>query len=297
MERLTYRIQHTTNYHYAAPVRICHNLLMLTPRSDAFNEVLSHRIQIRPTPPILNRHEDYYGNLIHAFSIEDSHRQLTVTSTGRVRVTTRIVDEASPSWNDVRQQIASQTDPRWLDACRFAFNSPRIRVSPDYAKYASPSFRQDRDILEAARDLTARIHSDFKYDTKATTVDTPTSVAFGLRKGVCQDFSHIQIACLRSLGLCARYVSGYLRTTPAPGKPRLVGYDQSHAWVSLYCGHDLGWVDFDPTNNCIANNNHIPIAWGRDYTDVTPIRGVFLGGGEHRMEVSVDVCPVASEVT
>ena len=297
MERLTYRIQHSTNYHYASPVRICHNLVMLTPRSDAFTEVLSHRIQIRPTPPILNRHEDYYGNLIHAFSIEDSHRQLTVTSTGRVRVTTRVVEGSSPTWNDVRQQIASQTDPRWLDACRFAFNSPRIRVSPDYAKYASPSFTPNRDILDAARDLTARIHSDFKYDTKATTVDTPTSVAFGLRKGVCQDFSHIQIACFRSLGLCARYVSGYLRTTPAPGKPRLVGYDQSHAWVSLYCGHDLGWVDLDPTNNCIANNNHIPVAWGRDYTDVTPIRGVFLGGGEHRMEVSVDVCPVASEAS
>ena len=295
MERLTYRIQHSTNYHYASPVRICHNLVMLTPRSDAFTEVLSHRIQIRPNPPILNRHEDYFGNLVHAFSIEDSHRQLTVTSTGRVRVTSRSVEEASPSWNEVRSQIASQADPRWLDACRFAFNSPRIRVAPEYAKYAAPSFRQDRDILDAARDLTSRIYSDFKYDTKATTVDTPTSVAFSLRKGVCQDFSHIQIACLRSLGLCARYVSGYLRTTPAPGKPRLVGYDQSHAWISLYCGHDLGWVDFDPTNNCIANNNHIPIAWGRDYTDVTPIRGVFLGGGEHRMEVSVDVCPIASE--
>ncbi len=295
MERLTYRIQHSTSYHYAPPVRICHNLVMLTPRSDAFTEVLSHRIQIRPNPPILNRHEDYFGNLVHAFSIEDSHRQLTVTSTGRVRVTSRSVEEASPSWNEVRSQIARQSDPRWLDACRFAFNSPRIRVAPEYAKYAGPSFRQDRDILAAARDLTTRIHTDFKYDTKATTVDTPTSVAFGLRKGVCQDFSHILIACLRSLGLCARYVSGYLRTTPAPGKPRLVGYDQSHAWISLYCGHDLGWVDFDPTNNCIANNNHIPIAWGRDYTDVTPIRGVFLGGGEHRMEVSVDVCPFASE--
>ena len=293
MERLTYRIQHTTNYHYSSPVKICHNLVMLTPRSDALTEVVSHRLQIRPTPPILNRHEDYFGNLVHAFSIEDSHRQLTVTSTGRVRVSSRAIEEDAPTWNEVRQQIASQSDPRWLDACRFAFNSPRIRVAPDYAKYAAPSFTPERSILEAARDLTARIHADFKYDTKATTVDTPTSVAFGLRKGVCQDFSHVQIACFRSLGLCARYVSGYLRTTPPPGKPRLIGNDQSHAWVSLYCGQELGWVDFDPTNDCLTNNNHIPIAWGRDYTDVTPIRGVFLGGGEHRLEVSVDVCPVA----
>lgn len=295
MERLTYRIHHATNYHYSAPVRICHNLVMLTPRSDGLTEVISHRLQIRPTPPILNRHEDYFGNLIHAFSVEDSHRQLTVTSTGRVRVTSRVIQGTSPAWNDVRQQVASQTDPRWLDACRFAFNSPRIRVAPDYADYAAPSFTPDRDILDAARDLTSRIHHDFKYDTKATTVDTPTSVAFGLRKGVCQDFSHVQIACLRSLGLCARYVSGYLRTTPPPGKQRLIGNDQSHAWVALYCGQDLGWVDFDPTNDCFTSNSHIPIAWGRDYTDVTPIRGVFLGGGEHRLEVSVDVCPVAGE--
>lgn len=295
MERLTYRIQHTTSYHYSMPVRICHNLVMLTPRSDAFTEVVNHRLQIRPTPPILNRHEDYFGNLVHAFSVEDSHRQLTVTSTGRVRVSSRIIQGSAPTWGEVRQQIASQSDPRWLDACRFAFNSPRIRVAPDYAKYAAPSFTANCNIIEAARDLTSRIHSDFKYDTKATTVDTPTSVAFGLRKGVCQDFSHVQIACLRSLGLCARYVSGYLRTTPPPGSSRLIGNDQTHAWISLYCGQDLGWVDFDPTNDCLTNNNHIPIAFGRDYTDVTPIRGVFLGGGEHRLEVSVDVCPVASE--
>ena len=295
MERLTYRIQHTTNYHYSSPVRICHNLVMLTPRSDTLTEVVSHRLQIRPTPPTLNRHEDYFGNLIHAFSIEDSHRQLTVTSTGRVRVSSRVIHGASPTWNEVRQQIARQSDPRWLDACRFAFNSPRIRVAPDYASFAAQSFTPEREILEAARDLTSRIHQDFTYDPKATTVDTPTSVAFGLRKGVCQDFAHVQIACLRSLGLCARYVSGYLRTTPPPGKPRLIGNDQSHAWISLYCGPDLGWVDFDPTNDCLTNHHHIPIAWGRDYTDVTPIRGVFLGGGEHRLEVSVDVFPVAGE--
>ena len=295
MERLTYRIQHTTNYHYSSPVRICHNLVMLTPRSDAFTEVVSHRLQIRPTPPILNRHEDYFGNLVHAFSIEDSHRQLTVTSTGRVRVSSRVIQDAAPAWNEVRQQIASQADPRWLDACRFAFNSPRIRVAPDYANYAAPSFPPGREIVQAALELTSRIHRYFTYDPKATTVDTPTSVAFGLRKGVCQDFSHVQIACLRSLGLCARYVSGYLRTKSPPGRPRLIGNDQSHAWISLYCGQDLGWVDFDPTNDCLANNLHIPIAWGRDYTDVAPIRGVFLGGGEHRLEVSVDVLPVANE--
>lgn len=292
MESVTYRIHHTTTYNYASPVRVCHNLVILTPRADAHTEVLSHRIQIRPTPPILSKRTDYFGNLVHAFSIEESHRQLAVNATARVKITARELVDNGVSWNSVREQIVSQVDPHWLDACPFAFNSPRIQMAPQYTAYAAQSFTPQRSILEAARDLTDRIHRDFKYDPSSTTVVTPISQVFTQRSGVCQDFSHVQIACLRSLGLSARYVSGYLRTRPQADKERLIGADQSHAWVSLYCGPELGWVDLDPTNACLVGTDHISIAWGRDYSDVTPFRGVFLGGGEHRLDVSVDVCPV-----
>ncbi len=292
MESVTYRIHHNTTYNYSSPVRVCHNLVMLTPRSDGHAEVLGHRIQIRPTPPILSKRTDYFGNLVHAFSIEESHKQLTVNATARVRVDKRELVDIETPWNFVRQQIVSQEDPHWLYVCRFAFNSPRIQMAPQYADYGAHSFTPQRSILEAARDLTSRIHRDFKYDTNSTTVQTPTAKVFSQRSGVCQDFSHVQVACLRSLGLCARYVSGYLRTNALPDKVRLIGADQSHAWVSLYCGQELGWVDLDPTNDCIVGTDHIPIAWGRDYTDVTPFRGVFLGGGDHRLDVSVDVCPI-----
>jgi transglutaminase-like putative cysteine protease len=292
MEGLTYRIQHTTTYHYASPVRVCHNLVMLSPRNDAYTKVLNHRLQIRPTSPTMRKREDYFGNVFYAFSIEESHRQLVIISTARVRVIERVISDDMMPWNFVREQVATQSDPRWLEACRFAYNSPRIQVAREFAEYATPSFNHGRDIVEASMELSSRIHRDFKYDVAATQVDTTTMEAFKLRRGVCQDFAHIQIACLRSLGICARYVSGYLRTLPPPGKERLIGADQSHAWVSVYCGIEKGWVDFDPTNNCLANVNHVPIAWGRDYSDVSPMRGVFLGGGEHRMDVSVDVCPV-----
>lgn len=292
MEGITYRIHHNTTYHYTSPVRVCHNLVMLTPRSDQHTKVLSHKVLVRPVSPTLRKREDYFGNVVYAFSIDESHRQLMVSSTARVRVNERPIPVGNVSWTQIRQAVATQEDPRWLDACRFAFNSPRIQAASEFAAYASQSFMPGRDIIDAGLHLSMRIYREFKYDVHSTHVGTPTSVAFAQRSGVCQDFAHVQIACLRSLGLCARYVSGYLRTLPPPGKERLIGADQSHAWVSLYCGAEIGWVDFDPTNNCLAGINHIPIAWGRDYTDVTPMRGVFLGGGEHRMEVSVDVSPV-----
>ncbi len=292
MEGLTYRIQHATTYHYSSPVRVCHNLLMLAPRSDPCTKVVNHRLQIRPNPHSLRRRDDYFGNIVHSFAIEESHRQLSIVSTARVHVTAREVEDQPIAWNAVREQIASQTDPRWLEACRFGFNSPRIQASREFAEYAAVSFRSGRSIVDATRELSSRIHRDFRYDTRATHVNTSTEEAFRLRSGVCQDFAHIQIACLRSMGLCARYVSGYLRTVPPPGKERLIGADQSHAWLSVYCGADNGWVDFDPTNDCVTGTNHIPISWGRDYSDVAPMRGVFIGGGEHRMEVSVDVLPV-----
>lgn len=295
-DSIAYRISHTTTYSYESPVRVCHNLVMLTPRTDWVVRPISHRVTIKPHPQLINRREDYFGNAIHAFSIEESHRQLTVSAVGRVEVAYDNLDAANttPAWQKVLDAVVTQTDPRWLEVCQFRFDSGRIQAGPDFAEYAKPSFPVGRPILEAAVELMQRVHADFKYDTTATHVHTTTHEAFELRRGVCQDFAHISIACLRSLGLSARYVSGYLRTHPLPGQPKLVGADQSHAWVSIYCGQQLGWVDLDPTNNQVCHLDHIPLAWGRDYNDVVPIRGVFLGGGQHQISVAVDVTPIES---
>lgn len=294
MQTASYRVTHTTTYSYESPVRVCHNLVMLSPRSDWVVQPIGYRVSIRPHPKILSRREDYFGNHIHAFSIEESHKQLVVSAGGRVDV---VLDDLpagkdTPAWETVRDAVRGQTDPRWLEACQYRFNSPRIEASDAYREFALLSFTPDRPILEAASDLTNRIFTEFAYDTKATHVHTPTSEAFELRRGVCQDFAHVQIACLRSIGLSARYISGYLRTHPAPGQKKLVGADQSHAWLSIYCGQKLGWVDVDPTNDRICDIDHIPLAWGRDYNDVVPIRGVFLGGGQHQITVSVDVSEI-----
>jgi transglutaminase-like putative cysteine protease len=210
-------------------------------------------------------------------------------------------EDDGPPWEQIASDVRGETDPAWLDACRFVFDSPRIRRSPEFADYVRGSFESQRPILSAVRDLTHRIHGDFRYDKLATDVGTATEDAFRQRSGVCQDFAHIEIASLRSLGIPSRYVSGYLRTAPAAGQPRLVGADQSHAWVAAYCGPQIGWVDLDPTNDCLCSTDHIPIAFGRDYNDVVPLRGVFLGGGEHLLKVSVDVAPIdegeSAEVT
>jgi transglutaminase-like putative cysteine protease len=174
---------------------------------------------------------------------------------------------------------------------QLTFPSPRVPPLVELRDYAAKSFLPNRSIVQALVDLNVRIHHEFRFDTRATTVDTPLWEVLNLRRGVCQDFAHLATGCLRSMGLAARYVSGYLRTTPPAGKPRLVGADASHAWCSAWCG-PLGWVDFDPTNNCLVGGSYVTIAWGRDYGDVCPIQGVFVGGGDHRITVSVDVAPL-----
>jgi transglutaminase-like putative cysteine protease len=185
---------------------------------------------------------------VHAFTIEENHRQLTVTATSRVQVEAPEIPDpkSTPAWETIPEGVIKQTDPHWFGACPFQFDSTRVVRSEQFAHYARESFQPKRPVLDAAIDLTQRIHRDFKYDTKSTDVTTSTEEAFAIRKGVCQDFAHIQVACLRSIGLPARYVSGYLRTVPPPGKARIPGADQSHAWVSVYCG-SAGWVDLDPT--------------------------------------------------
>ncbi len=258
--------------------------------------VVCHHVQFKilPEPDSTEQHLDYFGNQVFSFAIESVHRQLDVTVESEVTVSERGLPPASdtPTWPAVVKRVAESLDQQWLEVQEFIYDSPRIRCDDIFAEYARASFADDRSIVDASLDLTQRIHADFRYDKTATNVNTSTHDAFQLKAGVCQDFTHIQIACLRSIGLPARYVSGYLRTIPPAGKPRMVGADESHAWVSVYAGDEIGWVDLDPTNACLTGINHIPVCIGRDYGDVSPMRGVVLGGGKTELTVSVDVCPV-----
>ncbi len=288
---MKYKIVHTTNYAYSAPVSVCHNLLILTPREGGRISCTGHRLVIRPTPVATVRRTDYFGNYVHTFSLEEQHRSLTVTSTSRVVVKKddRLAMGNGPPWEALRDAVQTQSDRNWLECAPFRFNSPRVFTAPEYKAYALASFSPGMPVVDGLLKLTARIHAEFAYDSRATNVKTPTSEVFEHRRGVCQDFAHVQLSCIRSLGLPCRYVSGYLRTRPPEGQKKLVGADQSHAWISAYCGEELGWIEFDPTNDCVAGMDHIPIAWGRDYSDVVPFRGAFIGGGKHTLNVSVDV--------
>lgn len=290
---MNYRITHTTSYKYSSPVSVCHNVVMLSPRKSEYLECNSHRLNVRPIPDISEHRTDMFGNIVRRFSLEENHSQLTITATSHVTVLPRELPaaETSAACSRVISGITDRSDPDWLDVVPFVFNSPRIQRSAEFAAFAAKVVQNDKPVVVAATDLTHRIYTEFKYDKQATHVDTPTETAFAGKHGVCQDFAHIAIACLRSVGLPARYVSGYLRTIPPEGKERLVGADQSHAWVSVYCGVEFGWIDFDPTNDCICGTDHVPIAIGRDYSDVVPIKGVFLGGGDPALSVSVDVAP------
>jgi len=289
-----YRITHKTHYRYTDPVAICQNQVMMIPRELPRVKCRETKVQIQPTPGLSSSHVDYYGNPVHTFSIEAQHRELTVIVSSDVEVTETSFPpaERTEPWEWVRDAISSGTNPNWFSVCEFRYPSSMVPTGEKFAQYAQQSFYPNRPILEAGLDLTKRIHRDFKYDVHATRVDTTADEAFGLRAGVCQDFAQIEIACLRSIGLAARYVSGYLRTLPPPGKTRLVGADQSHAWVSLYAGQWLGWIDLDPTNACMVATDHVPISVGRDYGDVAPMRGVVLGGGSTSLTVCVDVVPI-----
>ncbi len=293
-----YRIKHVTQYGYSEPVAICQNQLRMLPREFEcpFNRVDCHesKATVKPPPEQLDEHLDYFGNRVLSFAIESLHQNLEVVVTSDITVHSCPLDiklDTTP-WEQVRDRIAQRNDPAWFPTQEYQFDSPRVRRSKAFEDYARPSFPPGRPIVVAAVDLTQRIHKDFKYDTTVTDVNTTTEEALELRAGVCQDFAHVEIACLRSLGLPARYVSGYLRTAPPAGKERLVGADQSHAWISLYAGEALGWIDLDPTNACVVDVNHVPICIGRDYSEVSPMRGVVLGGGATVLRVSVDVEPI-----
>lgn len=290
-----YDLSHTTTYDYHSSISVSHHLLRVSPRRLPRQFRLRHSIHTDPTPTTTSVRTDYFGNDVTFATIEGSHKRLSVTSLSRIAVGPAFIPDPAetPPWESVRGMCRSDRSQPVLEAIEFSFASPLVPLESRFATYAAPSFPPRRSILEAALDLMSRIHRDFVFDATATTVATPLLEVFENRRGVCQDFAHLHIACLRSMGLPARYVSGYLETIPPPGKAQLVGADASHAWVSLFCP-GIGWIDLDPTNNCLPSMRHITAAWGRDYSDVSPIRGVLLGSGEHTLSVAVDVIPLGT---
>ena len=289
---MKYRITHKTAYRYSEPASLSQNELFLQPRETAAQRVVESRLAIHPEPQYLQSRQDYFGNTVHVFMVQQPHNALTMTAVSRVETSpAAVLDPAgTPPWEIVADALARHDQPPLLEACQFVFASPLIAFSTDVRDYARPSFSPGTPILAGAVDLMQRIFTEFTYDKTATSVDTAVDQILAGRKGVCQDFAHLAIGCLRSLGLAARYVSGYLETKPPPGKPKLIGADASHAWLSIFIP-DAGWVDLDPTNNLIPGESHITLAWGRDYGDVTPVKGVVMGGGVHTLSVMVDVAP------
>ena len=290
---MIYRIVHKTTYRYKHPVSVGSHVACLTPRSLAHHRCTTSTLRIRPAPATRSDRVDYFGNQLSYFTVQEPHKQLVVEARSEVSIDghASLWPEQSPSWEEVARSLCDDTSAEGLEAYQFVFESPRIRPTAEFGSYAARSFTSRRPFAEALLDLTARIYNDFRFDSKATNVRTPTEEVFRKRRGVCQDFAHLQIACLRSLRLAARYTSGYLRTYPPPGKPRLVGADASHAWVSAYCP-GVGWLDVDPTNNLVPSNGHVTLAWGRDYGDVSPLRGLILGGRDHKLKVAVDMEPI-----
>jgi len=286
-----YRILHETRYEYGSPVSLGHHVAHLAPIDLAQQTCLGTEVEVVPTPAVYREWVDFFGNRAAYFSVETPHDALTVRALSEVEVRAqrrRGGKGTSPPWEMVRDEVRAARRPHASKARPFALESPLVPLGEQVAAYATPAFSAGRPVLEAVEDLMGRIHREFSYDPTFTTVSTPLADVLAHRRGVCQDFAHLAIACLRSQGLAAAYVSGYLETDPAPGQERLVGADASHAWFSVWVP-DLGWVDFDPTNDVLPMERHVTIARGRDYADVAPLRGVLYGGGVHSLTVAVTV--------
>jgi transglutaminase-like putative cysteine protease len=272
---------------YSQAVSICHTEVHLSPRQGARQAVLDHLLTITPQPDFSVSRSDYFGNDVTYFSIHEPHQTLTIVASNLVDVSAAVFPDwdSSPPWEQVRDEIRRRSTPEAFDAVQFAFESPRVTLGRPFAAYAAECFTPGRPVLSAVAGLSQRIFTEFVYDDRATTVTTPVEEVLRARHGVCQDFAHLMIACLRSLGLPARYISGYLRSGDD-----FVGAQASHAWVAVY-SPGLGWFDFDPTNNVMPQDGHITLAWGRDYSDVTPVKGIALGGGDQIINASVEVVP------
>jgi transglutaminase-like putative cysteine protease len=301
MEPVRYHVLHETRYDYGSNVSLSQQQLHLSPRILDWQQVEEQRIEITPVPTWRRDGRDAFGNPVTWMAFHTPHDELFISSAMTVAVMPHLPKdiEASLPWEEVRDRLAyDSTDPipADLDATRFLFESPHVRVKHELAVYAADCFPPDTPVLVGAQALMAKIFREFTFDPEATTVSTPVLEVLENKRGVCQDFAHLMIACLRALGLAARYVSGYLLTRPPPGKPRLIGADASHAWVSVYSpGSEHDWVDFDPTNDLLPDTEHITLAFGRDFSDISPLRGIILGGGGTEPDVAVTVIPLDEE--
>ncbi|MHB1206806.1 MAG: transglutaminase family protein [Rhodospirillaceae bacterium] len=289
-----YAVRHETKYNYSLPVELGLHMARLSPLNGPLQRRLEHTIDVSPTPAWAMAFNDHFGNGLHHFAIETTHTEFKVVQQTVVEITAAPWSAASPApaWETVRDGMRADAFPEYPEAAEFIYPSPLVAIDPAATAYAAESFTPGVSPIAAAYDLAKRFKADFTYAPGSTTIDTAVPEIMAARHGVCQDFSHAMISGLRGLGLPARYVSGYLKTHSAAGtpeEPALIGADASHAWVSLWCGPDVGWVEFDPTNALIVGEEHIAVAFGRDFTDVTPLRGLITGGGEHSLAVAVKV--------
>lgn len=299
-------VTHETRYTYAHAVEQAHHIAHMRPLASPSQQLLSHTLRVQPRPAAFAASVDSYGQQRVYFELAVPHDELAVTAesvvithalplqmTGKLD---RVTLPDSLPWEAVAEHMQYRAEQEYDAAREFAQASPLAPIHATFAKYAAAVSGKALPVYELAKALCRRIHTEFKYSPEATDASTPPLAAFELKEGVCQDFAQVMIAGLRSLGLAARYVSGYLLTEPPAGRPRLIGADASHAWVSVYCPKS-GWLDFDPTNNCLAGESHVKLAYGRDYGDVPPLRGVIRGGGEHTLKVAVTVAPIQDEPT
>jgi transglutaminase-like putative cysteine protease len=289
-----YDIRHVTTYAYEYAVSYARCSLRLEPKSSDGQALISHSVEIRPRAAERTARRDFFGTLTESVTIENPHRHLRIDSRSRVNVSRKSPGRTaqSPSWESVRDIAFEATSLGPSSPIGYVFASALVPVLSPVTAYAAASFPAGMGVLVGAVDLMHRIRSEFRYDPKATVISTPLDEVFEKRHGVCQDFAHVMIAGLRGLGLPAAYVSGYLRTIPPPGKPRLQGADATHAWVSLWCGETLGWIGFDPTNDLLVENDHIILGVGRDFSDVSPVDGIIVGSPKQKLNVAVDVVVV-----
>ncbi|PTQ91202.1 transglutaminase family protein [Agitococcus lubricus] len=295
--RARYHITHETHYRYAAAVSLSQQLVHLQPRFMPYQQCVYQQLIIRPEPSDNTTIHDSFGNPCTLLAFNHPHDELLVTAKLCVDVSRRQYPDFSQSmpWEEVLKTCCYQANRQLaadlFQALPFRFESPFVHLKHSFADYAADCFSPHLPLLLGVKALMEKIFSEFTFDPQATHIGTPLSEVLSKKRGVCQDFAHLMLACLRSMGLPARYVSGYLLTNPPEGQARLIGADASHAWIAVFCPR-LGWVDFDPTNNVIPNIEHITVAWGRDFSDVSPLRGVILGGGQHELDVRVTVMPM-----
>jgi len=288
---MQYQIIHTTEYDYHQSVSLCHNIARLIPRDTGMQHCKKTVIKITPQPSVMNEYEDFFGNKVVYFAIQQEHAHLKVTVHSTVEKKLDINPKLNlyphTSWEETKLELLKPNEDNF-DARQYIPATDITTAIPEITAYALQSFTPGSVFYEAVQDLMHRIYKDFKFTSGLTTISTPLADVMKHRKGVCQDFAHLAIACIRSLGLPARYVSGYLETLAPEGKEKLTGVDASHAWFAVYLPNH-GWLDFDPTNNMVPSDQHITIGWGRDYTDIAPLKGVILSSGQHKLKVAVDV--------